>query len=234
MNKGDHRRAIVVLVGLALMISLASTTIILTKTFDIGDDWLLISGAQTTSIDASGNTSIEILANVGISIVEGDINLGSGYVDSRFGFAVIDTFNSAGELNWLNSSGSATDVEQYHLIRNTGSTPVVLYVSENSGFSNAEEWLCGDSIRCPSIVADLKVLAKEHEVGSCTGWLRDTVFGNLMSYASRSGTVELCSNLNPVDSSDELRVYYKVVIPVEAPTGTKTLNLIYTAVQVTS
>ena len=234
MNKEDHRRAILILFVLALFISLSSTVIILTKTTTLGQNWLSISGAQITSDTGQGHTSLEILANVGIEVINGSVNLGSGYVDSRFGFAVIDTFNSAGELNWLSGSGDATEVNDYHLIRNTGSSPVTLYVSENSGFSNAEEWLCGDASRCPSIVADLKVLAKENEIGSCTGWLRDTLFGNLMSYASRSGTVELCSNFNPVDSSDELKVYYKIVIPQEAPTGTKTLDLLYTAEAVTS
>ncbi len=187
----------------------------------------MITGAQTTSASNEGNTTLEIIANVGITIIDNDIDFGQGYVSSTSDYAIIDTHE--GYTNWLNSTGGTGFTTDFHTIENTGSTASKFHVEvADESVENAEYWLCGGGTNCPSEVAIVKVKSLENELGSCTGSLIDE-YETLLDHINRVASITLCDNFNPVDSMDTLNVYYYIAIPQEAPTGLKQLQILYSA-----
>ncbi|MBT3298011.1 hypothetical protein HN385_03740 [archaeon] len=224
-----NNKTIVALLAVALVISLTGTVMSVSKFSNIGSNWMILSGAVTSSATDTGNTTLEILANVGLNIEDSTIDIGSGYVNSTATHASVSSYPSSPDFDWLNASElPAGDINDYHLLNNTGSTTVNLTVQQNSGYQNAEQFLCGDNSTCPSDMAELTVRSSEGNSNSCILGLNsgyEMLLGDQINY----GPVVICDQFQPVDGDDEIQVYYKVLIPQEAPTGQKTINLLYTA-----
>ncbi|MBT3451087.1 hypothetical protein HN652_03730, partial [archaeon] len=193
----------------------------------VGGQWMVISGAVTSSATDTGNTTLEILANVGLNVDDAEIDIGSGYVNGTSSTAVVGT-SGVPPLNWLNSTGGlVASVIDTHQLNNTGSSPVNITVSMNT-LADAEEWLCGASgATCPGDNAMVEVKMEELDGDSCIG-TEQTSWLELANYTTKS-TVLLCSNMKPTDGTDVFDVDFQLTIPQEAPTGSKTATFTYTA-----
>ncbi|MBT3298534.1 hypothetical protein HN385_06415, partial [archaeon] len=192
----------------------------------VGGQWMVISGAVTSSATDTGNTTLEILANVGLAVNDAEIDLGSGYVNSTQAVAILDGSNTNAS-HWLNSTDSLLTSDDWHRVNNTGSSPVNLTVSMNT-HADAEEWLCGASgATCPGDNAMVQVKQVDF-TSACIGATDQTTYVELADYNSKS-TVLLCSSLKPTDGTDTVDVYYQLTVPQEAPTGSKTATFTYTA-----
>ncbi|MBT3297296.1 hypothetical protein HN385_00045 [archaeon] len=224
-----NNKKIVALLGLALIVSLTGTIISVSEISNIRGQWMVIGGAVTSNATSTGNTTLEILSNVGLQVHDSEMDLGSGYVNSSAILGSIDTL--AGANNWLNSTGQTPVINNVgHTLNNTGSSPVNVTIQVTS-HTNAEHWLCNDAggSSCPGDNAFLDVKALEGpESNSCIGAGEQNEWTSLMGYNNQT-TVLLCPVLMPVDSNDELITYYKFGIPQEAPTGTKTVFVQFTA-----
>ncbi|MBT3298639.1 hypothetical protein HN385_06940 [archaeon] len=222
-----NNKTIVALLAVALVVSLTGTIMSVNEISKVGGQWLVISGAVTSSATDTGNTTLEILANVGLSVDDFSIDLGSGYVNSSVPFATIDTGETV-ETQWLNSTNGIHTINDGHTLNNTGSTTVNISVA--ASVSNADEWLCGDATgaTCPGNNSWVKVYIADSTFDACFGFEKTTA-GTFLTHNTVIPSVLLCGNMMPNDGQDQFRVNYVVRIPQEAPTGTKTATFTYTA-----
>ena len=224
-----NNKTIVALLAVALVVSLTGTIMSVSEISKVGGQWMVISGAVTSSATDTGNTTLEILANVGLVVEDNAVDFGSGYVNSTTSFARIDSRGSTPEENWLNETGSLHDISDSMLLNNTGSTVVNLTIQQNSGYEDAEHWLCGDtdsSATCPSDYAKLEVRINEPSGDSCIGgelggWV------TMMNSTDDRGARLLCNDFIPNDGVDSLEIFFRTSIPQEAPTGTLPLVVLY-------
>ncbi|MBT3450739.1 hypothetical protein HN652_03185, partial [archaeon] len=191
----------------------------------VGGQWMVISGAVTSSATDTGNTTLEILANVGLNVDDTTIDFLSGYVNSTQAVAILDS-SGTNITDWLNSTGSpfTNFADTSHRLNNTGSTPVNVTVSMDK--DNAEHWLCGQSgATCPGDNAMVQVKALDTTSACIDGEVN--TYTEVADYDSKS-TVLLCTNFKPTDGSDTLETLYQLTLPQEAPTGTVTAVFTYT------
>ncbi|MBT3298089.1 hypothetical protein HN385_04135 [archaeon] len=227
----QNKKNIAALLAVALMVSFSSTLIIIGDVSDLNLSIKdMLTGAVTSQANGTGTAELEILANVGLNVDDAAINLGSGYVNGSNSSAIVDSmnfFNSAS--TWLNSTGqSVSGLADYHLVNNTGSTPINITVQMNSHV-DAEDWLCGASgATCPGDNADVRVRIQNAGT-SCLDIQAGTYEANVFVTNVNKNTVLLCGNMKPIDGQDTFEVYYKVEIPQEAPTGSKEASFLYTA-----
>lgn len=183
--------------------------------------------------DGSGTSRLEILSNVGITIDDALVDLGTGYVTIGEDYAIIDTTNSS-EQDWINENGSLNEIYDFHILNNTGSTVSNITISvSDSDINNAEEWLCLESEGCPSNYAKIEVLSEDHESFSCPVGLASS-WKIIMNDTSKNDDVQICGNLLPMTNKNTLKVFYRVTLPTDVPTGQKSLNFIFYAEAITT
>ncbi|MBT3297665.1 hypothetical protein HN385_01980 [archaeon] len=219
-----NNKTIVALLAVALVISLTGTIMSVNEISELGGKWMVISGAVTSSATDTGNTTLEVLANVGLNLDDNAIDLGAGYVDGISSTGIITTDGTV--VSWKNSTGGTPTISDKHTLNNTGSTTVNVTVSMDK--DDSEHWLCGASgSTCPGDNAQVDVKMTESAGDSCisgeqTGYV-------VLANTTSKNTVKLCDSFKPTDGTDTFDVHFGLTIPQEAPTGTKTAIFTYIA-----
>lgn len=229
-----NNKTIVALLAVALVVSLTGTIMSVSEISKVGGQWMILSGAQITN-ETTGNTTLELLANVGIEVVSdtANMNIGTGYVTIGQDSATINTGTSPSNTYWKNSTGDdAAGVRMVHTINQTGSTAAILTV--NIGSTTAEDFLCGGDGGCAGTdVAQVKVKVDADTHSTCiTG--EQTSYALIANATDKVSDVQLCSEFLPAGTGDsELDIAFELTVPSDAPTGVKSTTFTYTAEEFT-
>lgn len=219
----QSRKNIAALLAVALMVSFSSTLIILGDVADLNKDISnMLTGAEVVSANGTGTTSLELLANVGLEIKGGfeGIDFGSGYVDIGKDFAILDS-DGTDTQDWLNESGMVPGpIQDYHLVNNSGSTLANVTVALTS-HTSARDWLCAGEDNCPDENAESYIKMEEDGImeNNCFQLLgTEQLTYTEVANSTDKTEVIVCEALKP---SGHIRVYHKIKLPTDAPTGSK-------------
>jgi hypothetical protein len=172
---------------------------------------------------SSSSVNFTIAGSAGLNLADDNILFGSGYYNWTCGtdFALLNSNGS--RVCWVNTSAFAAD---YHEVVNNGS--VTLNLSANiATYTDAEEFFCGTTQGCLySNTAEVLIQASNGEANSCNG-LMSGLKWVLTNSTSRSLTI--CNIMDFADSSDDLKVYVELHVPVDATAGNKTFSVNYVA-----
>jgi len=214
-------KTILMLLGVALIITLVSTTLSISKItgWDLQNS---LTAAATAEENAT--TDVTILSTVGVSVTDTAIDFGSGYYDPTCstGYATLYS-NETNQVCWLNSTGVIHEnITDYHTIVNNGTVNINLSMSSN--VSHAEEFLC-DGGSCALFAASVQVYAFESEEFSCDGALTDS--NTTLLNDAESFELDLCTSMGYQDDGDEINVSFELHVPSDAGAGSKSMTVTY-------
>jgi hypothetical protein len=225
-------KTILMLVMVALVVSVAGTMISLDRLTDYQNSYGFITGAATSN--SQGNTTITNSGTVSITLADSSIAIATGYVNTSSacnGVAVLNLFGGSNQNGcWLNTSDlppANADLIDHHQVENDGT--VLVNLTAYSTQLDAEDWLCGSVGGCTSAVASVTLQSTDGESGSCNSNIASNT--TLLGSSSNS-SVWICEGFDYLDSTDTINVsLIELRIPSDAPTGTKTLNIVYEATE---
>jgi len=205
---GDvSNKTLAALLVVSVLVSLFGTFFALNKIQQV-----TVIGAATTN--DTGIATLEINTTASIIFSRDTINWGSGYVNaSGYTNCTMDTTGglSAGCVDF-------TQVTEGLVIENDGNMNFT-YIYLNSD-KNATEFIGGDSS-----IAEFQWIISENETGSCS-----QIYQNDTWYDVDTTTpgAKICDNFNFLNNKDSIKVDLRVVVPYDAPQGTKTATLTVT------
>ena len=165
----------------------------------------VLSGYGT---QVAGTMNVTIQGTLSIILIDDTTNFGTGYVDPSQAAAYVDSNGTY--VNWINTTEFIADPM---VLQNDGQ--VVANVSIKSS-KDASGFIGGTS-------AAQKFYSAENETSSCaTGLI--TAHTDMLTTDTT-----LCDKLLYIDASDELKIYYDLAIPNDAPQGNKTSTITFTA-----
>ncbi len=225
---GDvSNKTIVTLLAVAVVITIAGTAMSVVKLNDL-------SGTPTAAVafaPKSGTASITLSATVSVLLSDGAISFGSGYVNTSYQNATLDSGNHGNLTNqpwlntrWVNTTAPNTTADPMVIVNN-GTVAVEVNISSVS--TTAEGWLCSSG--CASSVARVMVKSNDSEAGSCVAGAQ-TTYRNWIDHDTANGTgtfgaFQLCTQLDQDDNSDEINMYLNVTVPNDATTGSPSLTI---------
>ena len=169
--------------------------------------FLAITGAQVTAI---GNTTVNLAGTVSINLDDPNTGFGSGFVNVSFTQANISS--DGGQTGWVNTTFFNTTGDYMHLINN-GTVPANITIkATNSSFLFIGGTGSAQNFR-----------AANDEASSCVGTLQSTALN--LSIVE----VVVCTSLEYIDAKDSLFVYFNLTIPSDAPGGSKSNAVTFTA-----
>lgn len=189
-----------------------------------------LTGAAIGTGVGTGTTNLTVEGIVGISVTDDVIEFGSVYVNGSASYGVLDSNASHTGADMINTStGTAVNIDDWHVIENNGTVAVNVTMSTDQ--TDARSYLCGTG-NCPTTAGSdalVQVFATETgaEANTCSSGLQDSYATTLTQQTAEN--VTLCPRMEYGDSNDELRVYYRMQVPVDAAEGIKTLTTTYTA-----
>ena len=229
-------KTIVALLAVALVITIVGTGISISKLNGL-NSYSALSGA---AISGAGTTSVQVNAVASINLFNTSLNFGTGYYNSSCTSDYSEVFsngtahrcwvNATGGSAFYNTSGSTSlSSNQIVVIENNGTA--VLNVSLDTNYSNAEEFLCAGASCASTTTAAVSFYGQQNDSSSC-----DTVGGTfytnpftILDYTSETKK-DLCTKLNWQDSQDSINVSWAFIIPNDAGSGTKQIEITYTGV----
>lgn len=173
-----------------------------------------ISGAA-----GSGTGLVNVTVGTLLSVIMRDsaVEFGTGYVTSPQTYAMLDS-NSTTLNNWTNTSvgGGGWPVNaDYLVVENNGNSNVAINIS---AASNASSFIGGSSGGGPSE----EYFSINNESNSCTGTLQVN-YTTLTTAQSNA-----CTVLAFADANDAINIYFRLKIPADVGTGTKSNTITFT------
>ncbi len=99
------------------------------------------------------------------------------------------------------------------------------------GDQSASDLYCGTGVDCATTAAVKIMAVEEVESGSCADSLLDTL--TELTTLSTENTLTLCEELDFQTTSDQIEVYYTMLVPKETRSGAKTYSVTYEATALT-
>ena len=194
------------LVG-AIIVSILGTFTALNRIQRLG-----ITGAATEN--ATGQTQLQVQTSASIRFADDTVDFGSWQVNaSAYTNCTIETETPSASSGCI--GGSAPN--DYLVIENDGN---VNFTSVNlKSNATAAQFIGGNS----SIVKfQWKIADNETPGPSCSALYQDDDWHDVDTSASG---VKICDDFNFLNDKDSLRVYFRIVIPYDAPQGVKTAQI---------
>jgi len=243
MKKERVSPVLIILLVLALVFSAAGILVnfVVLRSLD-----LPITGLVTET----GTIQFQINGTTGILITDSGIFFGAGFFNSNTtnstcstrGYSVLesnDSVNPDPRLSpnanvgvtsscWINQSRFLNGTTDFHRLENNGTIGLNITAQ---GDKNARDFICGIGASCNTSLANIQLLSKDAESGSCAAGLTGT-YRNLSSGASTNATIGICDNLGSNDPTDTIDITVNISAPHNIFTGNKTLTITYTAISV--
>jgi len=189
----------------------------------------LYAVTNVMAAEDAGTVTLTQAGTAGITVDIALLQFGSGYYDPTCtqGYSILDSLGVNSSC-WTNTTAYLSN-GTHHVISNTGTA--VMNVTVDTDQTDAEQLFCGDGGCVDSTDAEVRIETDDNETGSCGGGLQKDYAGKILDDQAETLT-SVCSLLNFEDAKDEVRVYYKLILPKQATTGAKTLTVTYEGIAV--
>ncbi len=192
-------RFLAVLLIVAMLVSLGGTLYSIARLN-------LMSGFGTSGFV---NVTISNWTNLNVTAV--DCDFGSGAVNASYTYAILASNSTI--TNW-NGTGETTNMS----IQNDGNVNITVNVSSGK---NTSTFLGGGTRQA------YKIFAGNKDGVACTGIPTAALYPGIE--INTSGNAQICSNLSPLDTADEMWVGCYLEIADNTPPGSKTDTWTFTA-----
>jgi hypothetical protein len=163
------------------------------------DPWTIeITGSDAGSGEGKGYVNVSITTTLAIEVIQEDVDFGEGAVDAGYSSATLYT-NQDGAATQVNGNWTLPNAKAIE-VRNVGNINCSLDISSSK---TASSFLGGTNPEYQWKVSD-------KESGSCSGGLTHSMWYDVNSSA------RLCQHLSPLNSSDEIFLDIRVVVPYDA------------------
>ena len=167
-----------------------------------------LSGFSTTG---TGTATVNISDMVGLFLIDTNISFGNGTVTQGASSGIIDSCGSTAV------NGSWATLSDFFVVQNDGN----VLANVTTKISNV------DFVGGTAAISNVSYNYTNNETGSCL--LDGGGPGVFVDYNASNTDYLTCQKLNFTDATDEIKVCLKLIIPSDAPTGTKSATVTFTA-----
>ncbi len=214
-----------------MIVTVVGTVFSVNKLEEFVGRFAMATGAATSG---TGQVNLTGATNNAITVA-GNVDFGSGYVNANVSTANISSdtnfvVGSSGLTGWFNTTAAwNANVSTNITLVNTGNTIVNLTFAANQSVAS---WLGGTG---PD--ARIKIVSIEQGgTDTCTGTLyATTVYTGNYSMQMNATTQNLCTSatqglgMDFLDTSDEIKAYFNLLIPRNVASGTRSTTLTFTS-----
>ena|SRR3989338_165454 len=229
-------KTIVALLAVALVITIVGTGISISKLNGLSS-YSALSGAAVSGV---GTTSVQVNAVASINLFNTSLNFGTGYYNSSCTTGTSEVMsNGTAHRCWVNATGGygflnpiandSTTPQRIVVLENNGTS--VLNISLDTNYTTAEAFLCAGASCGSTTSAAVTFYGQQNDSSSCDtvgGTFTTTPF-SILDSASETKK-DLCTKLNWQDNQDSINVSWSFIIPYDAGSGTKQMEVTYTGV----
>jgi hypothetical protein len=226
-KSGVSNKVVMGLLFVCVVVVVVGALLSIGKLYSI--NWMgSLTGAATSE---TGTTAVNIQGAASLSVTDTTITFVTGYYNTSCtsNYATVYSNGTTGEC-WLNATGvepNYTNHIDHHVIQNNGTLQANLSLDTDN--NNASDYFCaGGCATTKAALATVNFSVFNNEAGSCdAGKAGDDT--NLLNDSVEKPN-DICTAFDFQDASDELNLSYVYTVPYDAPSGTKTLTITYTAV----
>lgn len=213
MNNEKLNQGLVVMLVAAIVVSIGSTLISLNKLSLIGG----ITGFATSD---TGTVQFQVNESTSIVLTDNTVDFGTCVLNTS-GLVTYDSDVVTGNSNSsFNCDGLST--EDYMVLENNGNVNVSVTLESSVNGPGLTQ--------SPTSRGEFWFKAGNDEAGSCTSGLAST-WTNISQASPTTYTV--CSHLINVDTNDAIKIWYRIVLPDDTPSGTThSASITFNAVKV--